>query len=152
MEALVALLALLPLLGPLLLVAAGGAAGRVAERRHERRLDEREAALAHVTLSDLRRPAPGQHAPGGRLVVGHVVIGCDLGKQVAAQLRGIVGGEVRSLDRVMDRARREALVRLREEADALGARAVINVRMTTSTIGGRTVAAEIICHGTALAA
>ena len=139
---------LFQLLLPLTLFFIGGGVGRIQERRHERSLRRREAALADVVVVDLA--APLEPVIGGQLVVGHVVLGCDYGKQILARVRDIFGGEVRSFRRVMERARREAMLRLQGEAEALGSHLVVNVRFTTAMMGSRLLAAEVICYGTAV--
>ena len=141
-------LVLLQLLVPLVLFFVAGGAGRLQERRHERSLATREAQLAHVVVH--ARTSVGGPASRGALVIGHVVLGCDYGKQILARVRDIFGGEVRSFRRVLDRARREAVLRMQHEADALGADLVVNVRFTTAMMGSRLLAAEVICYGTAV--
>ncbi len=139
---------LLQLVFPVGLFFLGGGAGRIQERRHERSLVRREASLAHVVVMDLDRST--EPASGGELVVGHVVLGCDYGKQILASVRNLFGGEVRSFRRVLDRARREALLRMQSQADSVGSRLVVNVRVTTAMMGSRLLAAEVICYGTAV--
>ena len=71
-------------------------------------------------------------AVSGELVMGGVVLGSDRGKQVVAQLRSLLGGEVRSFQKILVRARREARLRMLEEARRIGADCVVNVRFETS--------------------
>ena len=138
----------LELLVPVLLFFLAGGAGRVQERRHERSLTRREQGLGHVLVVDVAgSPEPTSRA---ELVVGHVVLGCDYGKQILARVRDIFGGEVRSFRRVLDRGRREAVLRMQQQADALGSDLVVNVRFTTAMMGSRLLAAEVICYGTAV--
>ena len=139
---------LLQVVAPVLLFLLGGGAGRVQERRHERSLARREEALAHVIVVDLARST--EPTSRGELVVGHVVLGCDYGKQILARVRDIFGGEVRSFRRVLDRARREALLRMQQQAESLGSELVVNVRFTTAMMGSGLLAAEVICYGTAV--
>lgn len=134
---------------PLLVLLVCGGAGWYVERRDERRLTAREAAVSTVVVTDLKRPIGGG-ARDARLVVAHVVVGAHYGKQLLARVRNLIGGEVRSFESVLDRARRTALVDLREQAAAAGASSVVNVRFVTSMLGGRSVSAEVICSGTAL--
>jgi len=88
----------------------------------------------------------------GFLVAGSVVIATDYFKVFAAGLRGLFGGELRTYRSLMSRARREALVRMLEQAKQAGAQAVWNVRFETSTIEGKRRAggAEVLAYGTAL--
>ncbi len=136
------------LIVPIVVFLVAGGAGRMQERKHEHSLARREKALAHVVVVDVARlPGP---ACRGELVIGHVVLGCDYGKQILARVRDVFGGEIRSFRRVLDRGRREAILRMQEEADAVGSNLVVNVRFTTAMMGSRLLAAEVICYGTAV--
>jgi len=82
-------------------------------------------------------------------------MGVDAWRTFVLGLVNLVGGEAPQVDRIMQRARREALVRLKEEARALGAIEVVNLRIDTSTISSRQGnsgrgTGEILCHATAL--
>ncbi len=139
---------LLQFLVPVVLFVLAGCAGRVLERSHERSLSRREESFAHVTVVDVAQPP--EAATRAELVTGHVVLGCDYGKQILARVRDVFGGEIRSFRRVLDRGRREALLRMQQEADALGSDLVVNVRFTTAMMGSRLLAAEVVCYGTAV--
>ncbi len=144
------------LLVPLVLLMAGIFIGGAIERAHFRRLDAAEAELSDMLLTDLRQIPPGMQPKSATLVSGSVVIGSDYFKNIAAALRNLVGGEVRSFDRLMQRARREATCRLLAHARSLNARAVINVRFETSNISAANsrkktnAMVEVIAYGTAL--
>ncbi|MGI9017285.1 MAG: YbjQ family protein [Euzebya sp.] len=133
---------------PLSLLLVGYVIGTILEQRHLRELTQREAAMAHVLVTNLRRLPPGMSATAGTLVSGNVVVATDYFKRFLAGLRNLVGGEIKTYRRVMDRGRREARLRMVEEASRLGAQTVINVRYLTSTVAND--AAEIICYGTAI--
>ncbi len=82
------------------------------------------------------------------LVQGHTVFAIWLGKDLAAIARLILGGELTEYTEMMGQARSTATARMRAEAAAMGADAVINVRyMTTSVVG---TAAELMVYGTAV--
>jgi len=82
------------------------------------------------------------------LVQGHTVYAIWLGKVLSALIRLIVGGELTEYTDMMGTARKTALGRMRAQAAALGADAVINVRyMTTSVVG---TASELLAYGTAV--
>jgi uncharacterized protein YbjQ (UPF0145 family) len=114
---------------PAVLVTVGLFAGRVAERRHLASLTRREAALKDMMCTNLRS-YPGGVGGDGRaeLVMSHAVISSDYFKTFVAGLVNIIGGELKTLQTLMDRARREATVRLLEDAKAKGYNAVCNVR------------------------
>ena len=136
---------------PIALVVGGYLIGRSRERAHFENLEERERSLAHLIVHDIDDLADRGDVTRAVIVFGESVIASDYYKTFAAKLRGIVGGEVRSLGSMLTRARRQALVRMLEDADARGAHSVINVRLETSNVGsGRAPSAEVLAYGTAL--
>jgi len=121
------------------LIALGWLSGRMAERRHFRRLARREQALAHMLVTDLKSFPPAPDASRyATLVTGDVVIATDYMKSFLARIRKILGGELRSYQSLMSRARREAVLRMMEKARELGYDAVCNVRLNPADIGGVT--------------
>jgi uncharacterized protein YbjQ (UPF0145 family) len=133
---------------PLVVLIVGATIGAFQEKRHLASLEDREPAVAGIPVTDLRSTPPGMIAVSGELVMGQVVLGSDRGKQVVAQLRSLLGGEVRSFQKILVRARREARLRMLEEARRIGADCVINVRFETSEITN--LASEVLCYGTAI--
>ncbi len=140
----------------LALLVIGLLAGSYNERRHYRQLQEQEAALRDILIFN-ERHLPGHLAVhGGGLVVGAVVIGEDYFKRIAAGLKSIFGGRLTVYESLMDRGRREAVVRMKQQARAQGAKMIFNVRFETSSLSedtsGRQAAfsAEFIAYGTAL--
>ncbi len=145
----------LQILPVLVFLVLGFTVGGFVERAHFKRLDEREAALRDMLVTDLKRLPKGQSARSCGLVTGEVVIGSDYFKTVAAKLKSLFGGELRTFQTLMTRARREALLRMMERAKQMGANGVINVRFETSNIGamrGRKASAmvEMYAYGTAI--
>lgn len=124
------------------LLIVGLSAGTIAERRHLKRLAvDEEAFLKPLLVTDLRSfPMCGtahtseQDAPA--LVSGEAVISSDYFKTFVAALKKIIGGELRTLETLMSRARREAVVRMARQARSLGYDAVCNVRIESADIGG----------------
>lgn len=82
------------------------------------------------------------------LVRGNTVRTRNFGQDFLAGLRNIVGGEVTQYTAMLSQSREQALDRMRAEALALGANAVIGMRITTSTVMAG--AAEILAYGTAV--
>ncbi len=82
------------------------------------------------------------------LVMGNTVRSKNVGKDIGAGLKSIVGGELKSYTAMLTEARQEAVARMVESATSLGADAVINVRFTTSAITEG--AAELLAYGTAV--
>ena len=145
----VLLVPLLQLSVPIALLVIGGLIGRQRERAHLAELTQREQQFAHIVVTDLAAPPPGMPpAQGARMVSGNVVVASDYFKRFSASLRNLVGGEVRALTPLLERGRREARLRMLEEARAAGGNVVLNVRFETSTIS--LGASEIICYGTAI--
>lgn len=92
---------------------------------------------------------PGREITGDLgLVQGSTVRTKHLGRDIMASLKNIVGGELQGYTELLAEARREAIERMVSEAEALGADAVVNVRLSTASITGG--AAEILAYGTAV--
>lgn len=82
------------------------------------------------------------------MVKGSTVRAKHVGKDIMSGLKNLVGGELKAYQEMMDEARSIATKRMAEEAQGLGADAVINIRYATSTITAG--AAEILAYGTAV--
>lgn len=138
------------------LLAIGWFAGRASEKRHFRELAEVEASLRDILVFNERRLPPDREFRSGTLVVGSVVIAEDYFKRIAAGLRSLVGGRITVYESLLDRGRREAIVRMKQEARRIGATMIFNVRLETASMSedqsGRApmFSAEFIAYGTAL--
>ena len=119
----------------IVLLILGFSVGGVVERAHFRRLRAREKALRDVLVTDLSSVPAGCAAQPCGLVTGEVVIASDYFKTFAAALKKMIGGELRTYESLMTRARREAVVRMMESARRMGANCVANVRFETTNIG-----------------
>jgi len=82
------------------------------------------------------------------LVQGNTIRAKHIGRDIMAGLKTIVGGEIRGYTELMTEARTEALNRMKQEAQTLGANAVVNIRFTTASV--MTGAAELLAYGTAV--
>jgi uncharacterized protein YbjQ (UPF0145 family) len=82
------------------------------------------------------------------LVRGNTIRAKHLGKDIVAGLRNIVGGELKEYTEMISEAREESIARMVEDAEKLGADAIIGVRITTSQVAQG--AAEILAYGTAV--
>ena len=139
-----------------LLVCLGYGAGTLTERYHYRSLERREKALIGlpVVTGEVKFLAEAPTNP--QLVTGSVVVSIDYFKRLMAILRNFFGGRVAAYESLVDRARREAILRLKEEAVEAGADIVINLRLETAAIGfnanhQRQVGSiEAIAYGTAV--
>ncbi len=81
------------------------------------------------------------------LVQGNTVRAKHLGRDIAAGLKNIVGGELKGYTELLTEARREAMSRAMAQAKELGANAIVNVRFSTSAVTAG--AAELYIYGTA---
>ena len=96
------------------------------------------------TLNDV----PEKEIEAIGLVKGNVVQAKNIGRDIMAGFKNIAGGEIRSYTDMLSEARDTATSRMMQEAAALGADAVINVRFSSSSVIDGTC--EIIAYGTAL--
>jgi len=117
----------------LALIVTGYVVGQYLERRHYRSINMREKDFINLVTTSSKHPIgeiPAQVRT--EFVQGACVISVDYFKRFVARLRQLFGGNVRSYETLVDRARREAVLRLKEScADASQ---VINLRIETSSI------------------
>lgn len=138
----------------LILITLGFAAGTLAEKRHYRSIETREQSFVNMPAVTFGKTAMDETAVlKAEMVAGSAVIAIDYFKQFLAGLRNIFGGNVRSYESLIDRARREAILRMKEQAGA--AAIIVNVRIETSTIGKskrkqKSTCVEALAYGTAL--
>ncbi len=128
--------------------------GRVAEKRHYRSILRREAALNDLIIITTKTLPESAAPPTTQLVMGNVVISVDYFKKFVAGLRMMFGGRVHTYESLLDRGRREALLRMQERAKQLGANMIFNVRLETSSISkgarGSVGSVEVLAYGTAI--
>ena len=143
-----------PLAIALVLLAVGFFCGRYLEQRHYASIIARETAPGQVMVFAARLPPLQEPAPATRLVSGSVVISSDYFKRFIAALRMLLGGRLNTYESLLDRARREAILRMREQAKTLGATQIFNVKLETMSIAGQrpgdVAALEVLAYGTAL--
>lgn len=82
------------------------------------------------------------------LVSGSTVRAKHIGRDIMAGLKNLVGGELKGYTELLCDARAEAVKRMVEQAEALGANAVVNIRFSTSSVTSG--AAELYAYGTAV--
>jgi len=82
------------------------------------------------------------------LVQGNTIRAKHVGRDIAAGLKNMVGGELKGYTELLTEARRQAMERMMDQADQLGANAIVNVRFSTSSVAGG--AAELYSYGTAV--
>ena len=130
--------------------------GRHLESNHYKSIREREAATKDMVAINFPRFPFDVEIERAGMVMGSVVVSHDHFKRFLAQLRIIVGGRIKSYEPLLDRARREAVLRMKEQALARGHNTVVNIRLETSRLansrrGGKgTAGVEMLAYGTAL--
>lgn len=115
-----------------ILVALGYGVGRRAEASHYKSIKKREAGLLHVPVVTFESLQDERQVANSILAVGSVVISVDYYKRLLAGFRMFFGGEMRSYSPLLDRARREAILRMKESHP--GAHLFLNCRLETASI------------------
>jgi uncharacterized protein YbjQ (UPF0145 family) len=130
--------------------------GTILERRHFRNIAEREAQLSALPVLTGKAIPDDMPVIDSRLVSGSVVVSIDYFKRFLASLRNIFGGEMRAYCSLLDRGRREAILRMMEQHP--DAHLIVNLRVETSSIsqGGKQGknktlgSTEVLAYGTAI--
>lgn len=136
---------------PVALLIVGYGVGRWLEKRHYASIRVRERALLSVLALNTRYVPAGVQAHGASVVSGSVVVSSDYFKTFVAGFRNLVGGRFRGYESLLERARREALLRMKQQARDAGSSLVIGVRFHTTRVGGaQTPSVEVMAYGTAL--
>ena len=138
----------------LILIATGYGVGSFLEKRHYTSIEKREVELLNLPAVTIRSGFDPQEVTSAGIVQGSAVISVDYFKRILASLRNFFGGTIRSYETLIDRARREAVLRMKESAPD-GTKLIVNVRVETSTIGKNShkksvSCVEAIAYGTAL--
>ncbi len=129
--------------------------GSLVERRHYRSIRRRETdTMAQPAVPLGLSALSGVTIERAHLVTGSTVVAMDAFKAVLAGLRFLFGGRVGGYESLIDRARREATLRMKVAAG--DADAILNVRLETFAIGGRfggsgaLTSVEAVAYGTAV--
>lgn len=138
--------------GPLLILfVVGWFFGARHERQHLSRLRVSEEELGHIIVSSERFYQPKLRAGSeGELVLGSVVIAQDYFKMVIAKVLSLFGKNLTTYETLLDRARREALVRMRIQAQEKGYDYVYGLRLEVTNINQLGSMVEAIAYGTAI--
>ncbi len=127
--------------------------GSWAEKKHYKSIVEREQLYLYLPTTSSKKPL-GKLAPvkESKLVTGSVVVSVDYFKRVLAGLRSFFGGNIASYETLVDRARREAILRMKESCPS--ATQLINLRIETSSIAKgakqQIGSVEVLAYGTAI--
>lgn len=141
---------------PLALLLVAYFIGSMIERRHFSSIRKRESKNASFPVVTFDTMPDAWKVDASTLVTGSVVISLDYFKRVIAGLKGLVGGRIKTYEPLLDRARREALLRMTENARRDGYDGIFNVRLETSRLAssrrdGKGIAGvEMLAFGTAV--
>ena len=128
--------------------------GRIAERNHYSSLERRESELRDIVVLSTKHIPPSAEIVNDPFVTGTVVISHDYYLGVLALIRKLFGGRIVSYEKLVERARREAILRLKEDARSRGSKAVYNLRLETASVSkGQSqtiVTVEVFAYGTAI--
>ena len=135
----------------LLLIAVGWFFGRRHESQHYKELDQSEKTLGHIIISSERFYKPElAHASEGELVIGSVVIAQDYFKMAIAKIFNLFGKNLTTYETLLERARREAIVRMKQQAQYQGYNQIYGVRLEVTNINQLGSMVEAIAYGTAV--
>jgi len=141
---------------PLLILMVAYFIGSIIERRHFASIRKREDQLHGFPVVSFDTMPDDWNVSSSKLATGSIVISLDYFKRVIAGLRGLVGGRIKTYEPLLERARREALLRMTESAREQGFDAIFNVRLETSRLanatrdGNGTAGVEMLAFGTAV--
>ena len=130
--------------------------GEWLERRHYEAIRRREQLWQRLPAITFRRVPDTWNVADSGMVMGSTVVSVDYFKRFLAGLRFIFGGRVKSYEALLDRARREAVLRMKESALEDGYDAIVNVRLETARLassnrkGQGTAGVEMFAFGTAV--
>ncbi len=121
----------------LVFLALGFLFGKMADQKHLADLAVREQSYQTMISTQSKHflaPVPGKFAP--TILSSETVIANDYFKRFLASFRSFFGGEIKSYNVLMERARRETILRILEQARAGGYNAICNLRLESADIGG----------------
>ncbi|PKL75968.1 MAG: hypothetical protein CVV27_12680 [Candidatus Melainabacteria bacterium HGW-Melainabacteria-1] len=138
----------------LVLLGVGYFAGSQAEKNHFASLQAREQEFLSLPAGSLRLPPADREIESVWLVTGSAVIAVDYFKVFIANLRNFFGGRLSSYESLVDRARREATLRMKDAARSGGADLIVNLRIEIANLGAEGApglpTVESLAFGTAI--
>lgn len=141
---------------PLVLLLIAYFVGSWIEKKHFSDIRKREDELHNFPVVSFDTMPDDWQAASSSMVTGSIVISLDYFKRVIAFIRGLFGGRIKTYEPLLERARREALLRMSESAREQGYDAIFNVRLETSRLanarrdGKGTAGVEMLAFGTAV--
>lgn len=137
---------------PISLIIIAMIVGTILERRHFASIREREDKFAYLPTFTGKQYPTDKAVAHCQVFCGSCVVSIDYFKRLLAHLRMIFGGELNAYGSLLDRARREAVLRLKEQCPE--ADLIVSLRIETSSISkgsyGRIGSTEILAYGTAI--
>ena len=140
----------------LVLISGAYFTGTYVEKKHYSAIKEKEQSFLSLPAITSKKIQKKEEIEEATLVSGNVVISLDYFKRFLAGLRNIFGGRIIAYETLLDRGRREAIIRMKENAQKFEADIIINMRFETSSIGqvaakkGSIGCFEVLAYGTAL--
>ena len=135
------------------LLVTGFVSGSIGEKRHYASIREREKQLGDILLAPGKQPPEELGECGIFFVCGSAVIGMDYFKMTLASFVNFLGGRIGAYETLVERARREAILRMKEEARSMNGRYICNIKFSTANIMGQKAkqagCVEVVAYGTA---
>ncbi|MBL7544936.1 MAG: heavy metal-binding domain-containing protein [Bdellovibrionaceae bacterium] len=129
------------------LLAIGYFFGSAREQSHYKSIIQRQKSMSHLPTraEKIKDTSPYSEA---MLVSGSVVIASDYFKNFVAGIKGFFGGRLTTYETLMDRGRRESILRMKEQALKWGADEILEVRLEMATLDA--IGIEMFAYGTAV--
>ena len=136
------------------LLVTGFVFGSNTERRHYASIREREKQLGDILLVPGKQPPERLGDCRIAFVCGSAVIGMDYFKMTLAAFVNFLGGRIGAYETLVERARREAILRMKEDARHEKGRYICNIKFSTANVMGQQAkqagCVEVIAYGTAI--
>lgn len=120
--------------------------GSIVEKQHFSSLRQRESKARRQPIVSHEQLPKDKKILHSSMVSGSSVVAAEYFKSFTAGLRGLIGGSVSSYESLLDRARREAVLRMRERSPSCDV--IVNIRIETTQLGREMV--EAVAYGTAV--
>ncbi|MDD3144483.1 MAG: heavy metal-binding domain-containing protein [Candidatus Gracilibacteria bacterium] len=127
--------------------------GHRAEKNHYKRIIEKEKELIDIVVLT-KTDVKNLNAETGEIVYGTIVVSIDYFKKFISSFVKIFGGRINAYESLLDRARRDTLVKVKQQAKDAGCNAIANLKIETSSISkgqkGQIGSVEILSYATAV--
>jgi uncharacterized protein YbjQ (UPF0145 family) len=127
--------------------------GTLAEKKHYKSIILEEQRLNKIPAMSCRLPPENQRYEQA-LVTGSIVVANDYFKYFTAGLKNFFGGQLNTFESLLDRGRREAIIRMKKQAEAMNAELIFNVKYITTNLSAgennKIGSIELFAYGTAM--